>query len=250
MKTVAALCLALCVVAGTVSTQSPSTTHQATLQQYLRHLSQPAPEDRRPRARCARPREPRSERRDLGKGHSEAARCRHAAAWCPAARPGDHQRAHFVAGRRTRSHEPDHSRAAGVAQAQSRRVRQRHSRSARPRRRCDLAAPAGRVSLRLRQRRRRAGELARVTAGLSGRGEKDQRRGRRRPAHQRRQRHVQRATGSVAGRASRGAAARHRRRDACDAHLRGRRRVPVPGSAVSHATSARFAASKIHRRSS
>ena len=97
-----------------------------------------------------------------------------------------------------------------------------------------VAAAARRVGLRLRQRRRRAGQLAGAAAGVSGRGAQDQRVRRRRPAHRRRQRHLLGAAGSLAGRAPRRPAARHGRRHAREAHVPGRRRVRVPGPAVSH----------------
>ena len=192
-----------------------SAAHQATLQQVLRHLSQPAAEDRRPGARSARH---RATSADDAETWEKVVRKLRVGAMPPrgARRPDSATTDALIAwleGELDR-HGTSNPGPAGAAPAESRRIRQRDPRSARARRGRHVAAAARRRGVRLRQRRRRAGQLAGAAAGLSGRGAQDQRGRGRRFAHRRRQRHLHRAAGSVAGRAPRRTAARHRRRDA------------------------------------
>ena len=97
-----------------------------------------------------------------------------------------------------------------------------------------LAAAARRFGVRLRQYLRRARRLAVAAGALSDGGQEDQRARGRRPEHRARQRHVPHPPGPVAGSAHRRLAARHDRRHAGAPHVPARRRVHLPGQALSH----------------
>ncbi len=203
--------------------------------QVLRHLPQPARENRGVDAGHAGSVGPGERRRDLGKSDPQGARRPDAAGRHAAPGEGGARRAGLVpriVDRQGGSRASD-ARTPRASSAQPCGVRQRDPRPARARGRRHVAPAARRQRLRLRQHRRRPGRVAGADGAIPLGGVEDQQPGGRQSEDPAGQGNVPRPRRSVAGQPHRRAADRHARRHPPALPLPRRRRIRHQSEALS-----------------